>query len=202
VNELVGQFDRDQAVAEIYLRTRSHTHFALGTYLGNKTRITPDLLANRWIVAARRALPSSLHSTNKIIFDLMERARPGLAALPFGHKGWHKSLPQAPIVKQDDPPLSGLTGPLFIARFMTPNRSSPDRDSTCQAALAEAIESVSADHAVWGFIDRERLTGFATMSTMPNERWPRMLSRVSSGLFWLAGKETPPAVNRVERFVS
>jgi hypothetical protein len=117
-------YETEQLRAEAYLRTRCRTHFGLNSVLLNKTKMTPDVLANRWIVAARRKLPAHLHAKNKVIFDLILRnGKKDIAFMPMAQKKWSESIVprrhrkdlnnmQQITFKSD--PLSDLSSGLFI----------------------------------------------------------------------------------------
>ncbi len=125
LNSLVDQgYDRDQLRAEAYLRTRCRTHFGMNSVILNKNKIVPDVLANQWIVAARRKLPARLHSKDKVIFDLIRRnGKEEMAFMPMAQKKWseaivpqidRKKLENMKLIKFKSKPLSNLNSGLFI----------------------------------------------------------------------------------------
>ena len=117
-------YETEQLRAEAYLRTRCRTHFGMNSVLLNKAKIVPDVLANKWLVAARRKLPAYLHSNNKIIFDLILRnGKKDVAFMPMAQKKWsesivprhhRKDLKNMQKITFKSGPLSDLNSGLFI----------------------------------------------------------------------------------------
>jgi hypothetical protein len=176
-------YGREQLIAELYLINRCRTHFGLASFVSNKAAIFPDILANRWLVEARRKLPAKLHTKNKVIFDLIV-ATTGhdMAFMPMADKKWSEivvpaergpALKAMQVINNGSDNLSKLSGPLYAAeRIADPAplassylKTPPARTASpvsaqalhigpYQAILKELIVNVDASNEIWKVYDR------------------------------------------------
>jgi len=86
--------------AESYLAGRCRSHFGLLSLFANKRRVTPDILCNRLIVDARRALAPTMYHANKVIFDLLLTSNsPDLVFAPMAEHKWDATIVPASYLR-------------------------------------------------------------------------------------------------------
>ena len=211
----------DQLLSELYLRTRSRSHFGIQSYCDGLWRTTPDLLNNVWILEARRRLPSSLHFKNKVIFDLIFKNNPQLALEPLASKSWHKSIlpldmvPTAPASIDPGRSSVGLyEGKIF--QLGLPYRFAPvssggmsgdnskfalsSHTASFQALLGYFLDVLPSDHEAWLLFDRTACIEyvrreFSDFST--NGLDTNAMGILASGLCVISGLEIPPRISKI-----
>jgi hypothetical protein len=229
---LEDAYPRAHLTAESYLHSRSRTHFGLASWIENKTRILPDVLANRWLVAARRALPPSLHMPNKVIFDLMMRNDPELVFLPMA-KPWdasivppnlHGRLQHMHLVDRETPDVVRWDRPLFTAVHLDdhpvlgfePLTSGAPQQVTSLSPLHASIgayqalllflhESAPADSRVWDWFDRTVVLEYVGRSPdhfHPDGHDIGAMGRAAAGMMWQLGHEFGSQVRSVRPFAA
>lgn len=86
-------YEIDRLFAERYIRVKCRSHFGLSSVTINRNCISPDLLANRWVVEARRSLNSDIYEKAKIIFDLISLSgRQDILFAPMATRRWHPKI--------------------------------------------------------------------------------------------------------------
>lgn len=222
VHSLLDQGMRvDQLLSELYLRTRSRSHFGIQSYCDSLWRTSPDLLNNVWILEARRRLPSSLHFKNKVIFDLIFKNNPQLAMEPMANKSWHKSVLPTGVLPVEpasiDPDRSAVS--LYEAKIFqlglpyrfapvsaggTPGDSSKfalsSHTASFQALLSYFLDFFSSNHEAWLLFDRGTCSEytrreFSDFST--NGQDTNAMGILASGLCAFAELEITPRISKI-----
>jgi hypothetical protein len=193
-------YEAEQLRAEAYLRTRCRTHFGMNSVLLNKTKIVPDVLANRWIVAARRKLPAHLHSKNKVIFDLILRnGKKEFVFMPMAQKNWaesivsrdhRKDLKNMQQITFKSGPLSNLNSGLFIPLcFKVPELDDFSQLVEGNAAPVNAKSRFPAERNIISF---QNITSYLLDSFDPASDIWRFFNRAAMGDYATRSKQDFP----------
>lgn len=116
-------YARETLFAERYIRVKCRSHFGLVSCVANKNHVSPDPLANRWLVEARRCLSPAVYRHNKVIYDLISQSNDqGLEFMPMAGNKWHRTIIPDPLLSRweamevvgfDSENLTGRTSRLF-----------------------------------------------------------------------------------------
>lgn len=171
--------------SERYLRARSRTHFGLLSFAENKSKILPDVLANRWLIECARRLPDSQRSHNKVIYDLIRFSSHGeMAFLPMAGKKWNPNviagldidlLTAMQVIDSNTPALAPVDEPIYTSVSISPQLAKDYKaivdavrgvpSITPQLANLQGhrntakvlSELINSNSLIWDYFDKDKL---------------------------------------------